>query len=240
MPFHRPSAADLAQLKVQAEHWVRQSSRSGRQAQQAALPRGQREVFQLKIVLEDSKPPIWRRVLVPAALPLCSLHSVIQLAMGWHNQHLYQFVVGTRQEGLRYYGDTVLMDVDWWLQAEGLFVDDGRARLDHLLVSEKDWLRYVYDMGDSWHHRITLEKVLVEPLRQARIPRCVGGRRACPPEDIGGVPGYQWALKVQADPTHPEHGEMMEWLEELIDPAVFDCQAANEALQLFFADVKGC
>ncbi len=238
MPFRRPSAAEIGQLKAQAEHWIRHASRSGRQAQQAALPRSQREVFQLKIVLQDSKPPIWRRVLLPAASPLSFLHSVIQLAMGWDNQHMYQFVVGTHLEGLRYFGDTVLMDVDWWLQAQGLFVDDGRARLDHLLVSEKNWLRYVYDMGDSWHHRITLEKVLVEPLKQARIPRCVGGRRACPPEDCGGMPGYERALQIQADPSHPEHGETIEWLEGPIDPTLFDCQSANEALLAWFADDK--
>ncbi len=231
MPFKQPSAAELGQLKAQAEHWIRQASRSNRQQQQAALPRGQREVFQLKVVLEDSKPPIWRRVLVPAALTLFELHHVIQLAMGWQNQHLYQFVVGTHQEGLHYYGDTVLLDVDWWLQAQGQFVDDGKARLDHLLVNDRDWIRYVYDMGDGWQHRITLETILVQPLRQARIPRCIGGRRACPPEDIGGMPGYERALMIQADPTHPEHAEMMEWLEGPIDPTAFDCKAADAVLQ---------
>ena len=238
MAFLSPSAAELRRLKAEAEHWIRQASRSGRQEQQAALPRGQREVFQLKIVLLDSKPPIWRRVLVPASIHLCSLHDVIQLAMGWQNDHLYQFVVGTQQEGLRYFGDTVLFDMDWWIQAKGQFVDDGRARLDHLLTQEKDWIRYVYDMGDGWNHRITLEKILVEPMQQARIPRCIGGRRACPPEDSGGVPGYERVLMIQADPAHPEHGEIMEWLEELIDPALFDCQAADAALRAAFANAK--
>ena len=121
--------------------------------------------------------------------------------------------------------------MDLWLQAQGEFVDDGRARLDHLLVNEKEWIRYIYDMGDSWQHRITLEKIQVEPLQQARIPRCIGGRRACPPEDSGGMPGYERALMIQADPTHPEHADIMEWLERPIDPAAFDCQAADAALR---------
>lgn len=239
MPFQRPTAAELEQLKAQAAHWIRKASRSSRQQQQAALPRGQREVFQLKIVLENSKPPIWRRVLVPSELTLWELHHVIQRAMGWHNEHLYQFVVGTRQEGLRYYGDTVAFEMDLWLQAQGEFMDDGKVRLDHLLVDEKDWIRYIYDMGDSWQHRITLETIQVKPLQQARIPRCIGGRRACPPEDSGGMPGYERALMIQADPAHPEHGDIMEWLEGPIDPAAFDCEAADAAVQEGFAETNG-
>ncbi len=169
--FHRLSATEERVLRQQAARWQAQARTSARSKVQARLPRGQREVFQLRIVLEGSKPPIWRRVLVPAELKLPDLHGVIQLAMGWQDAHLYHFMVGTRQEGLRGYGDPYLLDIDLWQLGEGHFIDDERVRLDHLLVNEKDWIRYEYDFGDGWIHRLTLEKVLVQPLREAHLPR---------------------------------------------------------------------
>jgi hypothetical protein len=223
--------AEPREVEERIQSWIRLSSQSGRLEQQAALPRGQREVFQLKIDLEKAKPPIWRRVLVSSELTLMELHLVIQRAMGWENSHCYNFVVGSTWESRRYYGDAVLMNVDLFSQASGEFVDDGRVRLDHVLVEEKAWMRYVYDFGDSWQHRITLEKIHVQPLKQARIPRCVAGRRACPPEDIGGLPGYVDALEVLADSTHPRHAELREWLGELFDPSHFDLATADAAVQ---------
>ena len=105
---------------------------------QAELSPGQREMFQLKIVLKGSKPPIWRRVLIPADLKLPDLHWVIQLAMGWNNEHLYHFMVGTRSKGLRFYGDPDLLDIDLMQEAEGEFINDLNVPKDHLLVNRKD------------------------------------------------------------------------------------------------------
>jgi hypothetical protein len=233
--FHRPSATEERALRRQAAQWQSQARRSGRAPMQAELPRGQREVFQLKIVLEESKPPIWRRVLVPADVKLPDLHGVIQLAMGWQDTHLYHFMVGTRQDELRFYGDPQTLDIDLWQLGEGRFINDLRVPLDHLLVNEKDWIRYEYDFGDGWIHRLTLEKILVQPLREARMPRCIAGRRACPPEDIGGVPGYEQALDVLADSSHPEHQELREWLGGSFESELFDREVVNAELLDSFA-----
>ena len=130
---------------------------------QAELSPGQREMFQLKIVLEGSKPPIWRRLLIPADLKLPDLHEVIQLAMGWNNEHLYHFMVGTRSKGLRFYGDPDLLDIDLMQEAEGEFINDLNVPIDHLLVNRKDSLRYEYDFGDGWIHLLTLEDTLFNP-----------------------------------------------------------------------------
>jgi hypothetical protein len=93
-------------------------------------------------------------------------------------------MVGTRSKGLRFYGDPDLLDIDLMQEAEGKFINDLNVPIDHLLVNRKDWIRYEYDFGDGWIHRLTLEDILVQPLQFARIPRCVTGQRACPPEDI--------------------------------------------------------
>ncbi len=130
---------------------------------QAELSPGQREVFQLKIVLEGSKPPIWRRLLIPADLKLPDLHGVIQLAMGWNNEYLYHFMVGTRSKGLRFYGGPDLLDIDLMQQAAGKFINDLNVPIDHLLVNRKDWIRYEYDFGDGWIHRLTLEDIMSSP-----------------------------------------------------------------------------
>jgi hypothetical protein len=230
MLFHPPpTEADIRYWRAQARHHEQAARLSGRAQVQAELPRGQREVFQVKIVLEGSKPPIWRRVLIPANLRLPDLHGVVQLSMGWHDAHLYHFMVGLRSEGLRFYGDPYPLDIDLRQQAEGVFINDLNVPIDHLLVNRKDWIRYEYDFGDGWIHRLTLEDIHVQPLKLARLPRCVTGKRACPPEDCGGVPGYEQALAILADPAHPEHQELLAWIGPF-DPNHFDLDAVNADL----------
>jgi hypothetical protein len=230
MHFHPPpTEAEIRYWCTQARRHEQAARLSGRAQVQAELPRGQREVFQVKIVLEGSKPPIWRRVLIPANLRLPDLHGVVQLAMGWHACHLYHFMVGNRSEGLRFYGDPDPLDIDLMQQAEGVFINDLNVPIDHLLVNRKDWIRYEYDFGDGWIHRLTLEDIHVQPLKLARLPRFVAGKRACPPEDSGGVPGYEQALEILADPAHPEHQELLTWIGPF-DPHRFDLEAVNADL----------
>jgi len=235
MLFHPPlTEAEFRYWRAQARHHEQAARLSGRAQVQAELPRGQREVFQIKMVLEGSKPPIWRRVLIPANLRLPDLHGVVQLAMGWRDAHLYHFMVGIRSEGLRFYGDPDPLDIDLIQQAEGRFINDLNVPIDHLLVNRKDWIRYEYDFGDGWIHRLTLEDILVQPLKLARVPRCVAGRRACPPEDCGGVPGYEQALEILANTAHPEHQELLVWIGNF-DPKRFDLEAVNAELVESFA-----
>src|SRR5262249_4936275 len=90
--------------------------------------------------------------------------------------------------------------------------------------------RYTYDFGDNWRHTIQVEKVLA-PAAGERYPKCVKGKRACPPEDCGGVWGYAELLEALADPKHKRHEELKEWVGGEFDPEAFDIEAVNDELQ---------
>jgi hypothetical protein len=173
-------------------------------------------VYQLKVTLRHVRPPIWRRVLVPSGLTLARLHHVLQIAMGWTNSHLHAFQVGELTYGMS--------DLDSDLD----FEPEEKARVGQVLPGEKSRLVYEYDFGDSWEHEVLVEKVL--PPEAAPQPQCVDGRRACPPEDCGGVSGYAFLLEVLADPKHPEHEGMREWAGEDFDPEHFDAADVNARL----------
>ena len=166
-------------------------------------------MYQLKITLLDTKPPIWRRVLVDGRSPLDQLHDVIQAAFGWWNYHLHEFEVARTRYGVPDPDD------DWDPPR-----DERRTRLD-AIASEGSAFRYTYDFGDGWDHRIVVEKVLA-PTTDTAVPACTGGRRACPPEDCGGTGGYRELLAILADPEHPEHRGRLEWLGAPFDPEAFD------------------
>jgi hypothetical protein len=167
-------------------------------------------VFQLKVTLLDTKPPIWRRVLVDGGSTLDHLHEVIQAAFGWWNYHLHEFEVGRTRYGVP---DP---DEDWGEPPR----DERRTRLDAIAGGGSSF-RYTYDFGDGWDHKIVVEKVL--PADAAiTVPACLDGRRACPPEDCGGTWGYRELLEILANPAHPEHHERREWLDRPFDPEAFD------------------
>lgn len=160
---------------------------------------------------------MWRRLLISRVTDLAELHEVLQIAMGWTNSHLHQFVAGRKTIGVP--------DPDF---PAGTVSEDG-VRIDSLLKRAKDWITYEYDFGDGWEHKITLEKIL--PYQSGEeIPRCTGGRRGCPPEDVGGAWGYKEFLEAYKDKNHPEHEEMVEWAGEYFDPEHFDPAEVNEIL----------
>jgi hypothetical protein len=176
-------------------------------------------ILQVKIsLLGSSKPPVWRRLLIPADIRLDRLHGVIQAAMGWEDYHMHAFSDGSCEYGLA--------------DPELGHRDERRATLGRLLKREGEQIRYTYDFGDDWEHEIVVEKVLpAEP--GVRYPICVAGKGACPPEDCGGVWGYEHLREVLADPADEEHGEMLEWLglqAAAFDPARFDVDEVNRAL----------
>lgn len=176
----------------------------------APRPTKDGSVFQLKITLHDTRPPIWRRVLVDGSATLDQVHEIIQAAFGWWNYHLHEFEVGRTRYGVP---DP---DEDWGEPPR----DERRTRLD-AIAAEGSSFRYTYDFGDGWDHRIVVEKVLPSDTATA-VPACTDGRRACPPEDCGGTWGYRELLEILANPTHPEHNERREWLDRSFDPEAFD------------------
>lgn len=174
-------------------------------------------IYQLKVTLQGSKPPIWRRLLVPSSITLSKLHDVLQIAMGWTDSHLHQFIAAGH-----FYGQP---DPEFDVEV----IDERTIRLDQLLKKPKDSITYEYDFGDSWEHKIALEKVLpFDP--ETTLPTCIEGTRACPPEDVGGIGGYAEFLQAIGDSSHPEHEQYVEWLGEAFDPEYFDVNTINELL----------
>jgi len=178
-------------------------------------------IYQLKITLLGSKPPIWRRVQVTETTTLHQLHWIIQLTMGWTNSHLHQFEIG----GVRY------SQRDFGLEE---VKDERRITLKVVIpgvvLGGKYRFIYEYDFGDGWEHEVTVEKRLA-PEQEAHYPRCVAGKRACPPEDCGGVWGYEHFLEVINDEDDPEHEERLEWAGGSFDPEAFSVEEVNEALR---------
>jgi pRiA4b ORF-3-like protein len=176
-------------------------------------------VHRITITLaEVAEPRVWRRLLIPAAMPLSQLHGVIQTAMGWHDHHLHSFTDGRRTYGLP--------------DPELQFTDERSVRFGDLVV-DGGLIGYTYDFGDDWEHEIVVEAVGVAKLGE-RYPWCVGGEGACPPEDCGGPPGYEHLREILADPSDEEHHDMVKWLgldhASEFDPAAFDIEAVNRGL----------
>jgi hypothetical protein len=174
-------------------------------------------IYQLKVTLKHSKPPIWRRLQVDGSTGLDHLHDILQAAMGWTNSHLHQFVAKGR-----YYG---VPEPDWGLDVE----NEEMVRLCDIAPAEKSKFVYEYDSGDSWEHEILVEKIIptTEILRHAV---CITGKRACPPEDCGGVWGYEHLLEALKDPNHPDHGDLLDWVGVELDPEEFEVDEVNEYL----------
>jgi hypothetical protein len=187
-----------------------------------AAASAQRPIYQLKVTLKHSRPPIWRRIQVPSDVSLGELHWVLQLVMGWTNSHLHQFIVGRRPDW-QYYGMTGF-DLGDDVQ------DENRVKLSQIAPRAKAKFVYEYDFGDGWEHEVVVEKVL-PPEPGARYPRCLAGEKACPPEDVGGVWGYAEFLQAINNPEHPEHADMLDWIGGGFDPEAFHLERANAALK---------
>ena len=179
------------------------------------------EIFQLEVTLLGSDPPIWRRLLVPASLTLAALHSVLQIAMGWDSSHMHEF-----RKGKQFYG---IPNPEERFFNVPRTIDDRKVRLADVLLRVGSNFVYTYDMGDSWEHAIVLEKRLpVDP--NLKYPACLGGERACPPEDCGGIYGYYDLLEAIQDPEHPQHEEQLEWVGEEWNPDAFSLDDVNQWL----------
>ena len=186
----------------------------------ARRPAPQR-IYQLLVRLADLEPAIWRRLWVPDTLTLAKLDRVIQAAMGWSNSHLHDFRIGGRRYGIR--------NDEWDL--DGDLLEDKRFRIADVLGSEVGEFEYVYDFGDDWRHMVKIEQLL-QPLKAMNTwPMCLAGANACPPEDVGGTPGYMEFLHAMSDPAHDEHGSMWRWWGGPFDPNGFDINAANLAIR---------
>jgi hypothetical protein len=185
------------------------------------------QIYQIKVTLDDTQPPIWRRIRVQGDFSLPRLHAVLQIVMGWTNSHLHGFRVNGR-----YYGES---DPDY----DGLLdvIDERQVRLSQIAPDVGSHFVYEYDFGDSWDHELVVEQILSPP-KEVQYPLCMDGYRACPPEDVGVVGGYAELLAAIHNPRHPEHAEWIQWVGGKFDPEAFDLQSANELLQIFQSHIE--
>ena len=157
---------------------------------------------------------------MPENITLHQLHETLQIAMGWTNSHLHMFTIDNE-----IYGDPA-DDETGGLDTK----NETRYRLNQLNLREKAKFSYAYDFGDGWEHTIQVEKILpADP--SARYPVCITGKRACPPEDVGGIWGYEDILNALADPNHAAYEETIEWIGDDFDSEAFDLEVVNESLQ---------
>lgn len=187
-----------------------------------AIPASER-VYQFRITLKDSHPPIWRRIQVKDGT-LDRLHEHIQTAMGWTNSHLHHFRIGEQL-----YGDPDLMQENF---DDMEYKDSTTTKISGILprTGKRFRFQYEYDFGDSWYHEVLFEGVVrAEP--KVKYPLCLEGKRACPPEDCGGIWGYADFVEAIQNPDHDQHEELLEWVGGRFDPEKFDAAKATKAMR---------
>jgi hypothetical protein len=182
-------------------------------------------IYQVKISISEIAPSIWRRLQVPADASLAQLHDVIQAAFGWWNCHLHQYIVDGHFFGVP--------DPEYADEMPPM-KDERDTTLREILGAAT--IIYEYDFGDSWKHLIEIESVAVAPQPGTVYPICTAGERARPPEDCGGVSGYEDLLEILADPEHEEYQQMKTWVGKKFAPEKFDLLATNRALQKYAGD----
>jgi hypothetical protein len=198
--------------------------------------------YKIKITLKDMEPLIWRRVIVPAEITFKRFHDVIQFVMGWENRYLYDFNI--KEEKLRITIDEeAIAEYEFYSKKKLTKKNDpygyisrmleitprlcSEVKIDKYLCEYKN-IEYVYDFGDYWKHDISLEEVLED--YNYGYPTCIEGEGTCPPEDVGGVSGYEEFLKVINDKNHPEHSRVKEWA-GLDYNYTFDIKRTNTLMQ---------
>jgi hypothetical protein len=168
-------------------------------------------IFQLKVSLCGINPVIWRRLLVPGNIRLDILHETIQGAFGWKDEHLHEYIIN----GITY-GDPDNPPADSFVSERGT-----KSKLKFLGIKADDKFFYRYDFGDDWLHEVLVEQIL-EPVPKVTYPQLIAGERACPPEDCGGLPGYEHLLQAWQNQSNPEYKELLNWVGKDFNPEEFD------------------
>jgi hypothetical protein len=174
-------------------------------------------IYQIKVTLKDSEPPIWRRIQVPGHITLYKLQRIMQMVMGWENAHLHEFVINGTSYGQSH--------PEYGLEMK----TERRARLDELVPEENMDFIYKYNLDEEWEHHLLVEEI-ISRTPKVHYPQCVEGDRACPPEDCGGILGYKDLLEIIKNPEDPEYEETIQWL-GAFDPTAFDLEEVNQKLK---------
>ncbi|MEK7621618.1 MAG: plasmid pRiA4b ORF-3 family protein [Patescibacteria group bacterium] len=189
--------------------------------------------YQFKISLNYSKPLIWRRIQVPRTYTFWEFSCAILDAMGWSGGHLHGFTFSDKKNNWRMINIMVPSPDDE--EYMDRIIDERTAKIADYFEKISKQCKYEYDFGDGWVHTVLLEKVLPMMPGQ-KYPKCLAGKRTCPPDDCGGIGGYERLIEILKKPKHPEHKDMMEWLcldfVNEFDPEEFDPS------KIYFSDPK--
>lgn len=181
------------------------------------------KAYQLKIQIKNSHPPIWRRLIVPAGLSFSQLAVILNEAMGWCGYHLFSFEF--YHLGIHVEDNVEEYDDFGWSDYEREEADE--TLIDTYLDTE-EWFTYIYDFGDDWQHRVTVEKILEDyDKNYAQVLKYKGNT---PYEDCGGIDEYYRILEILRNPDSPEYEEMKEWTEGNFCTE-YDMGCVNESLK---------
>lgn len=162
----------------------------------------QRPFYQVLITIQNIEPSIWRRLLIPSGITFHKFHKIIQAAFDWQDYHLYLFD----------FKDFLVINSDPDTPFHEIEKNPKKVKIDPVFKEYKQFL-YEYDFGDSWMHEIVVEEVGIFN-DELKHPICIGGERHRPPEDVGGVGGYEEFLNIINDPNHEEYDDMLSWAEK--------------------------
>ncbi|MBL8025000.1 MAG: plasmid pRiA4b ORF-3 family protein [Fibrobacteres bacterium] len=168
-----------------------------------------------KVSIDGIEPLIWRRFAIPLSETFETFHKTIQKFMGWKNYHLFEFKVPSLS------GYVKIGSPDPEEPPSIRNLPEKKVKISDYMFKVNDRAKYIYDFGDNWEHTIQLES-FINKEADKKYPMLIDGARACPPEDCGGVWGYENLVKALSDPEHPEHKEIREWVGEKFDPVKFD------------------
>ena len=171
------------------------------------------DCYVVHIELEEIAPVVWRRLEIRREKTFWDLHCAIQDAMPWEDRHLHEFRFPAGDQETR----IGLPDMDY---ADVEVLPSWETRLRDWFFAAPSGCSYLYDFGDCWRHTIILEEIKPAAVG-GKYPRCTAGERRCPPEDVGGAPGYQGFLEALADTSHPDHAMYLQWIGGPWDPELF-------------------
>ncbi len=182
-------------------------------------------ITRVRVEIEGTEPLVWRELDLPLSTTLATLHDIIQVVMRWQDYHLHEFIVGDRVYGVP--------DPDDVFDERRVYKERS-IRLGTLIERGFSDFLYVYDFGDYWRHRITMHAA-----RQGdpgvEYPRFVSGARRAPPEDVGGLTGFEEFLEAMADPEHDQFQQMLDWYGDVFDPEDIDARWITMIIQDNFA-----
>lgn len=182
-------------------------------------------ITRVRIELEGTEPLVWRELDLPLSTTLATLHDIIQVVMRWQDYHLHEFIVGDRVYGVP--------DPDDIFDERRVY-QEKNIRLGTLMERGVSDFLYVYDFGDYWRHRITMHAAQQgDP--DIEYPRFISGARRAPPEDVGGLTGFEEFLEAMADPEHDQFQQMLDWYGEVFDPEDVDARWITMIIQDNFA-----